>query len=75
MLLILFVNKQNITHFFNVYSQLNLIYQLLELEKFYCLLLYYEFFTGNYVKILIKKVDSAVIKIILQKNYKESNFD
>lgn len=52
-----FFNKQNIIYFLNLYSQFCLDYWLLESEKVIYLLLYCEFFTKNYIKILIKEAD------------------
>ncbi len=36
---------------------------------------YCEFFTGNYIKILIKGADWAAVRAILRREYKENDLD
>ena len=66
---------QNVTHFLDLYNQLCSDYRLLEVEKTNRLPWYCEFFTGNYIKILIKGVDWATARSILRKEYKNDDLD
>lgn len=70
-----FFDGRNITHFFDLYSQLCSDYRLSESEKINRLPSYYEFFTGNYIKILIKGADWAAVRATLRKEYKENDLD
>ena len=71
----LFFDRKNITDFLDLYSQLCADYYLLESEKIYRLPWYCEFFTGNYIKILIKGADWAAVRSILRKEYKDNDLD
>ena len=70
-----FFDGQNITHFLDLYNQLCSDYRLSESEKINRLPWYCEFFTGNYIKILIKGADWAAVRTILRREYKENDLD
>lgn len=71
-----FFDRQNIINFFDQYSQFCLDYSFLESEKTHYLLWYYKFFIRKYVNILISGVvDLATIKLVLQKDYKDDDYD
>lgn len=71
-----FFDRQNIINYFDQYSQFCLDYSFLESEKTHYLLWYYKFFIRKYVNILISGVvDLATIKLVLQKDYKDDDYD
>ena len=70
-----FFDGQNITNFLDRYSQLCADYRLSESEKIYRLPWYCEFFTGNYIKILIKGADWATVRSKLRREYKDNDLD
>ena len=70
-----FFDGQNITHFLDLYSQLCSDYRLSESEKIIRLPWYCEFFTGNYIKILIRGADWTAVRAILRREYKKNDLD
>ncbi|MCJ1349385.1 hypothetical protein MMC31_007625 [Peltigera leucophlebia] len=70
-----FFDGQNITHFLDLYDQLCSDYRLSESEKINRLPWYCEFFTGNYIKILIKESDWVAVRSILRREYKDNDLD
>ncbi|MCJ1344896.1 hypothetical protein MMC31_003101 [Peltigera leucophlebia] len=70
-----FFDGQNITHFLDLYDQLCSDYRLSESEKINRLPRYCEFFTGNYIKILIKGADWVAVRSILRREYKGNDLD
>lgn len=70
-----FFDRQNITHFLDLYDQLCSDYCLSESEKIYWLWWYCEFFIRKYIKILIKRADWATVRSVLRKEYKDDDFD
>ncbi|MCJ1348040.1 hypothetical protein MMC31_006271 [Peltigera leucophlebia] len=70
-----FFDGQNITRFLDLYDQLCSDYRLSELEKINRLPWYCEFFTGNYIKILIKGADWVAVRSILRREYKDNDLD
>lgn len=70
-----FFDGQNITHFLDLYDQLCSDYRISEFEKIYWLPWYCEYFTGRYVRILIKDADWTAVKAILRREYKENDLD
>ncbi|MCJ1347938.1 hypothetical protein MMC31_006168, partial [Peltigera leucophlebia] len=71
----LFFDGRNITHFLDLYDQLCSDYRLSESEKINRLPCCCEFFTGNYINILIKGADRAAVRFILWKEYKDNDLD
>ena len=70
-----FFNRQNITHFLNLYDQFCSDYRLSECEKLYWLPWYCEFFIVKYFEILIKGADWTSVRSILRRMYKDNDFD
>ena len=70
-----FFDGQNITDFLDRCSQLCEDYHLSESEKIYRLPWYCKYFTGNYVKILIKGADWAAARSVLRREYKHNDLD
>ena len=68
-----FFDGQNTTDFLDRCSQLYADYRLSESEKIYHLPWYYESFTGNYIKVLIKGADWAAVRSKLRREYKVMN--
>lgn len=66
---------KNVTHFLDLYDLLCSDCRLSEFEKIYRLPWYCEFFTGRYVKILIKDADWTAARDILRRKYKDNDLD
>ncbi|MCJ1342812.1 hypothetical protein MMC31_001001 [Peltigera leucophlebia] len=70
-----YFDGQKITDFLDRYSQLCADYRLSESDKIHRLPWYCEFFTGNYIKILIKEAEWVAVRSILGRGYKDNDLD
>ncbi len=66
---------KNVTHFLDLYDQVCSDYRLSESEKIYRLSWYCRFFTGRFVRILIKSADWTATRSILRREYKDNDLD